>query len=47
MDPLIAAVEQRRVSPPQEYAVGSNGPACADQFLARTGRSWLSLCHHG
>jgi glucose-6-phosphate 1-dehydrogenase len=46
MDPLIAAVEQRRVSPPQEYAVGTNGPACADQFLARTGRSWLSLCHH-
>ena len=46
MDPLIAAIEQRRVSAPQEYPVGSNGPGCADKFLARTGRSWLSLCHH-
>jgi glucose-6-phosphate 1-dehydrogenase len=46
VDPLIAAVEQRRVAAPQEYAVGTDGPGCADKFLARTGRPWLSLCHH-
>jgi glucose-6-phosphate 1-dehydrogenase len=50
MDPLIAVVEHPETVPgtplPQEYAVGSDGPACADEFLARSGRSWLSLCHH-
>ena len=30
----------------REYAVGSWGPTCADAFLDKTGRSWLSLCHH-
>src|SRR5262249_7381201 len=39
MDPLIA-----NAPPPEEYAIGSDGPACADQLLARTGRKWLSLC---
>ncbi len=46
MDPLIAAVEQEGAVPPQEYPVGSEGPKCADEFLARTGRKWLSLCRH-
>jgi glucose-6-phosphate 1-dehydrogenase len=46
MDPLIRAVEQGNGVQPTEYAVGSEGPKCADEFLARTGRSWLSLCHH-
>jgi glucose-6-phosphate 1-dehydrogenase len=45
MDPLIAVAEQRQAPPCGDYAIGSNGPACADEFLARTGRSWLSLCH--
>jgi glucose-6-phosphate 1-dehydrogenase len=45
MDPLIAASEQRR-TPPESYAVGSQGPACADALLASAGRGWLSLCHH-
>src|SRR5207237_2269242 len=46
MDPLIAAAEQPGTACPQTYAVGSNGPATADAFLAPEGRSWLSLCHH-
>ena len=43
MDPLIAAAERIQ---PEEYAVGSDGAAGADAYLARSGRSWLSLCHH-
>jgi len=46
VDPLIAVVEKGDTVKPLEYAVGSQGPKCADAFLARTGRSWLSLCHH-
>ncbi len=37
IDPLIAAAPI-----PQEYAVGSAGPACAGAFLARSGRSWVT-----
>ncbi len=46
MDPLIAATERPDAPPPQEYAVGSTGPKCADELLARDGRAWLSLCRH-
>jgi glucose-6-phosphate 1-dehydrogenase len=46
MDPLIAATERPDAPQPQEYAVGSSGPKCADEFLARDGRAWLSLCWH-
>jgi glucose-6-phosphate 1-dehydrogenase len=46
MDPIIAAVERPDAPPPLEYAPGSQGPRCADEFLARSGRSWLSLCGH-
>jgi glucose-6-phosphate 1-dehydrogenase len=46
MDPLIAALEKPDAPQPLEYAVGSDGPRCADEFLARTGRAWLSLCRH-
>jgi glucose-6-phosphate 1-dehydrogenase len=46
MDPLIAATEASGAGPPEEYAAGSEGPACAGEFLARSGRSWLSLCRH-
>jgi glucose-6-phosphate 1-dehydrogenase len=45
MDPLIAAAD-RPEAPPEEYAPGSAGPACAAEFLARSGRQWLSLCRH-
>jgi glucose-6-phosphate 1-dehydrogenase len=41
MDPLIAAAPT-----PEEYAVGSQGPACADAFMARDGREWLPLGQH-
>jgi glucose-6-phosphate 1-dehydrogenase len=45
MDPLIAAAERPDAPRPTEYAKGSMGPKCADEFLAQTGRAWLSLCH--
>ena len=45
MDPLIAASQREGAACP-DYAPGSTGPACADEFLAHTGRQWLSLCHH-
>jgi glucose-6-phosphate 1-dehydrogenase len=45
MDPLIAAAD-RVGGACLEYAPGSRGPRCADEFLARDGRQWLSLCHH-
>jgi glucose-6-phosphate 1-dehydrogenase len=48
MDPLIAATEAPGAPMPTEYAPGSQGPTCADAFLARGGRTWLSLCgQHG
>ncbi len=47
MDPLIAATEAPGAPPPAEYAKGSAGPAVADEFLRRSGREWLSLCHVG
>jgi len=42
MDPLIAAAERME---PQDYALGGTGPSAADEYLARSGRKWLSLCH--
>src|SRR5262249_8003745 len=44
-DPFVQASEA--VPAPEQYSVGWEGPACADAFLARDGRAWLSLCHHG
>jgi glucose-6-phosphate 1-dehydrogenase len=50
MDPIIAAVEKPGAPPNwcgmQEYPKGSEGPRCGDELLARTGREWMSLCHH-
>jgi glucose-6-phosphate 1-dehydrogenase len=46
MDPLIAATERPDAPQPQEYAVGSSGPKCAEEFITRDGRAWLSLCRH-
>jgi glucose-6-phosphate 1-dehydrogenase len=45
MDPFIAASERLDVMC-DEYEPGSSGPECGDDFLARSGRQWLSLCHH-
>ena len=42
MDPFIAAAENGAVKP-QEYAVGSEGPCCCDDYLAPMGRAWLQL----
>jgi glucose-6-phosphate 1-dehydrogenase len=41
MDPIIAVLENGAVKP-QEYAVGSEGPCCGDEFLAPE-RTWLPL----
>jgi glucose-6-phosphate 1-dehydrogenase len=46
MDPVIAEAERPDRAKPMEYPVGSEGPACADAFLAREGRRWVSLCVH-
>jgi glucose-6-phosphate 1-dehydrogenase len=46
MDPFIQASEDESLPTPEEYAIGSEGPACGDEFLKRDGRAWVSLCHH-
>jgi glucose-6-phosphate 1-dehydrogenase len=43
MDPLIAASEAPDAAEPQTYAIGSQGPKCADEMLAREGRAWEPL----
>lgn len=43
MDPLIAATERPDASPPEPYAIGSWGPACADELLKRDGAAWLDV----
>ncbi|MBN9120894.1 MAG: glucose-6-phosphate dehydrogenase (NADP(+)), partial [Planctomycetes bacterium] len=42
MDPLIAAAENAPQQP-EAYAVGSNGPACADNLIENDGRSWQPI----
>jgi glucose-6-phosphate 1-dehydrogenase len=46
MDPLVAAAEQGTCGQPEEYAVGSWGPKCADAFLRREGRDWVTMTSH-
>jgi glucose-6-phosphate 1-dehydrogenase len=46
MDPLIAAAERPDAPTPTPYAVGSGGPVCADRFLEREGRRWVTRCYH-
>ena len=41
MDPLIAATEDPKARPPEEYPIGLDGPACAQAFLDHEGRCWL------
>ena len=43
MDPIIAATERPDAPMPEEYAVGSAGPACADKLLAAEGRTWQPI----
>ena len=40
MDPIIAATAGADSPQPQEYAIGSQGPDCADALLAPEGRAW-------
>ena len=40
MDPIIAATAGPDAPQPQEYALGSQGPECADEMLAAEGRAW-------
>jgi glucose-6-phosphate 1-dehydrogenase len=40
VDPIVQASERPDAPDPEIYAVGSHGPKCADQMLAREGRRW-------
>jgi glucose-6-phosphate 1-dehydrogenase len=40
IDPIIAAVGRDDGPKPEAYPVGSYGPKCADELLARDGRRW-------
>lgn len=40
MDPIIQASERADAPQPTEYAIGSQGPDCADQMMAEDGRAW-------
>src|SRR5262249_28583763 len=44
MDPLLAALERPGAPQPEAYPIGSEGPAAAQEFLARDGRAWQKLC---
>ena len=41
MDPIIQGLASPDAPPPSGYAIGSKGPASADDFLAKDGRHWL------
>ena len=41
MDPIIQGLAAPDAPLPAGYAIGSNGPEAADQFLAKDGRQWL------
>jgi glucose-6-phosphate 1-dehydrogenase len=43
LDPIIQATEAAAAPTPQTYAVGGDGPACADEMLARDGRAWQKI----
>jgi glucose-6-phosphate 1-dehydrogenase len=43
VDPLIEAAESDGSVQPEEYAVGTQGPANADALLAAEGRTWQAI----
>jgi glucose-6-phosphate 1-dehydrogenase len=43
MDPIITASESDQTPQPMEYAMGSQGPACADKMIAADGRTWNAI----
>jgi glucose-6-phosphate 1-dehydrogenase len=42
VDPIIAAIEKEGGPTPESYPVGSYGPKCSDELLARDGRRWVN-----
>ncbi|MFO0804458.1 MAG: glucose-6-phosphate dehydrogenase [Gemmataceae bacterium] len=43
MDPIIAASENRAGIPPQKYAVGSQGPDCANALFPGDSKGWQPI----
>ena len=43
MDPIIAATEKQGGIPPQAYAVGSQGPECANALFPGTEKGWQPI----
>jgi glucose-6-phosphate 1-dehydrogenase len=43
LDPIIAAAEAPDAPPPEEYPIGSSGPAGADALLRVEGREWTPI----
>jgi glucose-6-phosphate 1-dehydrogenase len=43
IDPIIAATGLKDAKPLEEYALGSQGPACADAMLETDGRKWQAI----
>jgi glucose-6-phosphate 1-dehydrogenase len=43
VDPIIAATQLGDSPDPEEYAIGSDGPANATQMLAAEGKSWQPI----
>ncbi len=44
IEPFLQATENNTAKP-GIYSVGTFGPSCGDEFLAREGHKWLTLCH--
>lgn len=43
IEPFLIASEASHAPQPHEYEKGGMGPAAADQFIGRQGRSWISM----
>lgn len=43
LDPIIAATEDPEAPPPEEYPIGSQGPAAAEALLREEGREWTPI----
>jgi glucose-6-phosphate 1-dehydrogenase len=43
LDPILAATEDPDASPPEEYPIGSQGPAGADALPRAEGREWTPI----
>jgi glucose-6-phosphate 1-dehydrogenase len=43
IDPLTAVAADPASAQPEQYAIGSQGPACADALLDNEGRYWQKI----